>query len=437
MNRRTKVAKYVLPSLLSQCAFFLFTIVDGVFVGHGVGTDALGAVNLTFPYIMIISAVFMLSTIGGVTVTAIRMGRKDMHGANQAFMHSMAATAVFALIFTVIGCCFTSPLATLLGAGETFHYMACDYLFWYCAFAIPSAFNIALMGFGRNDGAPVMVMAATILSTSLNIFLDWLFVFPLKMGMKGAAIATGLSQTVSLLIILAHFLMQKGQLRLGGFVYSGALMRKLLKRGMPEMLSQFATPIATLCMNMMLIRYVGDEGVNAFSILGYIISFAFAVFVGISEGMQPLFGQSYGDKNAEELRYFQQISTIVSIIGSAVVYVFIIMFGRMICVLFGAGAAATELAVAAIPSFGWAFLFIAPTTVISAYLYSTKRTSQSVAINVLRGFVMDPLCILGLTALTAGASVWWAMGVAEVITFCAAMLLMMRSEKNGVDFNRK
>lgn len=87
-SRNITVMKYVLPTILSQCAFFLFTIIDGIFVGHGIGTDALGAVNLAMPFIMIIGATFMLTTIGGVTITAIRIGRKDFEGANNAFMHA-------------------------------------------------------------------------------------------------------------------------------------------------------------------------------------------------------------------------------------------------------------------------------------------------------------------------------------------------------------
>lgn len=121
-----------------------------------------------------------------MTITAIRMGRKDYEGANQSFLHAAAATLVVAAFFTVIGTVFTKPLAILLGASGVYVEMVCDYLFWYTAFTIPSALAATLQGFGRNDGAPVFVMVSTIVSTALNIFLDWLFVFPLKQGLSGA-----------------------------------------------------------------------------------------------------------------------------------------------------------------------------------------------------------------------------------------------------------
>ena len=178
----------------------------------------------------------------------------------------------------------------LLGASGVYVEMVCNYLFWYTAFTIPSALAATLQGFGRNDGAPVFVMVSTIVSTALNIFLDWLFVFPLKQGLAGAVIATGISQTVGMLIVAVHFLMKRGHLHFARFQMDGKLMRKVLKRGFPEMLSQLATPITVFCMNLVIIRFLPEGSVNAYSVISYVVAFAYAVFIGVSEGMQPLFG---------------------------------------------------------------------------------------------------------------------------------------------------
>lgn len=170
--------------------------------------------------------------------------------------------------------------------------------------------------------------------------------------------------------------------------FDAALVGKILTRGLPEMLSQLTTPVTILCMNLTLIKYIGDDGVNAYSIIGYIISFAYAIFMGVSEGMQPLFGRSYGDQNEEDLHYFLRAGVIVSFGGSAVVYGLIIALGGVICAMFGADAPATAITVAAIPRHGWAFLFASMNTILSSYLYSTKRTRESAAVNVLRGFIL-------------------------------------------------
>lgn len=428
------ILKYVLPTILSQCAFFFFTIVDGIFVGNGVGTDALGAVNIAQPLVMIIGAVFMLTTIGGVTITAIRIGSKDYEGANQAFMHAVLSTFIVAAFFTVVGTIFTKPIAVLLGAEGLYVEMVCDYLFWYTAFTIPSALSATLQGFGRNDGAPVFVMVSTIVSTSLNIFLDWLFVFPLRKGIAGAALATGISQVVGLVIILIHFLRKRGHLYFAKLKFDGKLMSKVLKRGLPEMFSQLATPIMIFCMNHVILQFLGNDGINAYSVISYIVSFAFAIFIGVSEGMQPLFGQSYGDKNANDLKYYKRWGMIISVVGSIVVYVPIIFLSDLICNMFGADSNATEIAVKAIPQYCWAFLFVSLNTILSAYLYSTKRTKESVILNILRGIIFTPFCIVTLSFVTKGAIIWYTVGIAEVFTFIMAVIIVNQSERNGVRF---
>ena len=278
-------------------------------------------------------------------------------------------------------------------------------------------------------------MVSAIVSTALNIFLDWLFVFPLKQGLAGAAIATGISQTVGMLIVAVHFLMKRGHLRFAKFKPDGKLMRKVLKRGFPKMLSQLATPIAVFCMNLVIIRFLPEGSDNTYSVISRVVAFAYAVFIGVSEGMQPLFGQSYGDKNADDLCDFKRWGMIFSFIGSAVVSVASMWMDKPICQMFGAGATATELAVSAIPQYCWAFLFASVNTVLSVYLYSTKRTKESVAVNVLRGLIFTPLCVVALSFLTNGALFWFTVGIAEAITFVSAMAITKRSERCGVKFD--
>ena len=183
----------------------------------------------------------------------------------------------------------------LLGIGENLlHELVCDYLFWYSLFAVPSGLMTFLNNYCRNDGSPVLVSVGSTIATVINIFLDWLFVFPLHKGLMGAAIATGISQTCGMLIVSSHFVLRRGQLRVSRFHFSGKLARKLLLRGTPEAIAQFAVPVATLCTNYVLLARLGDMAVNVYSIICYVASFSAAIFIGVSSGLQPLLGQSYG-----------------------------------------------------------------------------------------------------------------------------------------------
>lgn len=189
-----KLRRYIIPSMISNVAFFILTIVDGMFVGNGVGTDALGAVSLSMPYVMIGSAVSVLFTIGGVSVAAIRLGRGDDMGANQVFMHSLTGVISVFAILTFVGTLFSDQVAILLGANETYHDMVSTYVFWYSLFFIPAGLFTCLSNFCRNDGEPQLSSIACVVCMGFNIFGDWLLVFPLQKGIAGAAFATGASQ---------------------------------------------------------------------------------------------------------------------------------------------------------------------------------------------------------------------------------------------------
>lgn len=433
MNKRSKrLIQYVVPTVLASCSSFLYTIVDGIFVGQGVGTEGLGAVNLAMPYVMIITALGMLMTIGGITMTAIHLGSKNEDAANHVFRHSISASAGIGMLLMIFGMVFAEQIAKICGANGTFMEMTAEYIFYYSMFSLPFLMSVCMQGFVRNDGEPGLVSIAVVIASVTNIILDWVLVFPLQMGIKGAAIATGLGQLVSFLILLIHFIKKKGVLSFGRFQPEFKIWGEALTRGLPEMITHFGTPITTLCMNRMLLQTLGDQAVPAFSVMSYIMSFAIGLFIGVSEGMQPLFGQSYGARETEDLKYYFRAGIRVNVITSIVIYILVSLFGRAICALFNSDTMLADIAAGALPRFAWSFVFIAINLMISAYLYSTKRTSQAVIIAVFRCIILNSVCILLLSAVFGGGIVWFTPGIAEVIGFMIAFILWKNSEKEGI-----
>lgn len=434
-SRMKKLLKLVLPSVLSQVCMFLFTIVDGIFVGNGVGATALGAVNIVLPYILILLALYMLVAVGGATVTAIRFGRGDKEGANLAFLHAFAAIFAVSVVLTVVGVCFTRQLGYLLGANEAYIDYVTDYTFWYSVFIIPAGLSILLQFFGRNDGASMLVMVSTAVCSALNIFLDWLFVFPMQMALKGAAIATGISQTVGFLMLLSHFVLKKGDLRIRRFRPDAKLFRKILMRGAPESIAQFASPVSILCLNYVMLRMIGEIAVNAFSVIGYIASFSVAVFYGVSEGAQPLIGNAYGEKNESDLKFYFRVSLLIAFVGSLLLYLLFLIVSPNICRLFGLDAETLAFTVQKLPKYAINFVFMSLNTILSAYLYSTKRTGAAVTLNLLRSFVFTVSVILILPTLFGAELIWYTAAVYEALSLLAALLLVRATEKNGVVFH--
>ncbi|MDO5581350.1 MAG: MATE family efflux transporter [Planctomycetia bacterium] len=429
--RRHNLIKYVVPSVLGSCCFFLYIIVDGVFVGRGVGTDALGAVNLTLPFIMVAFSLITLMTMGGITVVAIRFGRGDIKGANDAFMHSITGTLLITALLGIFGVFFTDELCSLLGTNDTFRQMMKDYIFWYAVFLIPGGIGVMLQGFCRNDNSPILTCISVIAGSAANIFFDWLFIFPMQMGIKGAAIATGVSECLVFAIIISHFLLRKGRLRIRSVPLKYSLFRKIIGRGSPEMIAQFATPITVFCMNSVLIARLGDSAVNAYSIIGYITFFFVAVFFGASEGLQPLFGQSFGAKAKSDLKYYFRAGCLINFLGSILILIIILLAETFICKLFRADPETFQVTLRALPQFIWVFLVLSQNFMISAYLFSTKRTTEAVIMNVCRSLIFNSVLITLLPRVFGNGIIWYTFGISEFLTFLVAFYLLKRSEKKA------
>lgn len=431
-SRSKTIFKNVAPAILSNACVFLFSVVDGIFVGNGAGSQALGAVNIALPFVLIAQALNAMASIGGVTITAIRFGRGDKEGAQNAFMHSFTLNLIVGILITLSGSVFTGAVCGLLGASDSYLSLVKEYVFWYALFAIPNALSLNLQSFCRNDGSPGLVAVTNVVSTALNIFLDLLFVFPMQMGVMGAAIATGISQTVGLLIVLTHYVFKKGNLRISRYKPQGKLFRKIIFRGLPEAIAQFSTPVTTLCMNYTLMSTYGDIGINAFAIISYLSSFTMSVFFGASEGMQPLFGQAYGAKEDDNLKHYYRAGQLISIIGSAICVAVYVIFPHFLCKLFGADSETLDFTAIHMWEYCWGFIVGSINTMLSAYFYSTKRSGQAIALNIIRSLVMNSLIITLLPMIFGSAVVWHAFGIYEILVLIFAFVLKKTSERNGI-----
>lgn len=431
-SRTKTLLTYVIPAILTNMCVFLLTIIEGLFVGNGVGTDALGAINIVLPFVMIAYSLDMLTSMGGVTIAAVRLGRGDKEGANQAFMHAVTANFTIAVVITLLGVVFTEPLSRALGADGVYLPMVKDYMFVWSLFAIPGALSVVFQFFCRNDGSPILVSVASAVSTVVNIFLAWLFVFPFGWGMMGAALAGGISQTVSWLIVLSHFLRKKGDLRLRRFKPNAKLYREIVFRGLPTTISQFSTSVTTICMNHVLIANIGAIAVNSFSIMSYVASLTMSILFGVSDGLQPLFGQTYGAKEEKELKFYMRSGTMIVVIGSAAIVLIEVLFSQPICALFGADADTLAYAVKYMPQYAWGFVVAGVNTLISTYLYSTERINYAIVLNVLLSFVVNILITLGLPAIFGGGIVWYTFGIYEAIILVVGYAMIKHSERNGI-----
>lgn len=187
-------------------------------------------------------------------------------------------------------------------------------------------------------------------------FLDWLFIFPMQKGIVGAAVASGLGQVLTVLILLTHFLRKKGDLRIRAFKISGALIAKVCKRGVPEAVTQLTTPVTALCYNLVLARLVGDIGVSTFSVLSFIYSLANAILSGVAQGLQPLWGQCYGRKDTAEMKWYFRSGLVINLVLSALIYGGLFFFDAPVIRIFNREPELVAAASAALPMFALSFV---------------------------------------------------------------------------------
>lgn len=432
MNTKTKsLFGYILPALGGLFVTYLYNVVDGIFVGQGVGSAALGAVNIGVPFITFVVAVAAMFPMGGATVVAIRMGRGDKNGANHAFMTALSLTVLLSVILMITGMVFSGQIADLSGAEKLsaeMREMSAQYLFYYSAFSIPMLMSTCLSVFIRNDGSPTLAFVGMCTGAAANIFLDWLFIFPFDMGVIGAAVASGLGQVFSVLVLLTHFLRKKGELRITPFKIDFSLIRKICKRGVPEAVTQLTTPVTALCYNLMLASLIGDIGVSTFSVLSFIYSLANAILSGVAQGLQPLWGHCYGKQDTKEMGWYFRSGIIINLVLSILIYIGLFFFDMPVIRIFNKETDLVQTATAALPIFSLSFVPMALNLIFTAFLFSTKRTGAADVIAVSRGIVVKALAIFCIPALFGSNAIWIAPFAAETVTLVLAVILSKTSK---------
>lgn len=432
MNTKTKsLFGYILPALGGLFVTYLYNVVDGIFVGQGVGSAALGAVNIGVPFITFVVAVAAMFPMGGATVAAIRMGRGDKNGANHAFMTALSLTVLLSVILMITGMVFSGQIADLSGAEKLsaeMREMSAQYLFYYSAFSIPMLMSTCLSVFIRNDGSPTLAFVGMCTGAAANIFLDWLFIFPFDMGVIGAAVASGLGQVFSVLVLLTHFLRKKGELRITPFKIDFSLIRKICKRGVPEAVTQLTTPVTALCYNLMLASLIGDIGVSTFSVLSFIYSLANAILSGVAQGLQPLWGHCYGKQDTKEMGWYFRSGIIINLVLSILIYIGLFFFDMPVIRIFNKETDLVQTATAALPIFSLSFVPMALNLIFTAFLFSTKRTGAADVIAVSRGIVVKALAIFCIPALFGSNAIWIAPFAAETVTLVLAVILSKTSK---------
>ena len=327
MNISTLFRKLLIPTVLGMVFSALFVITDGIFVGKGIGSDALAAVNITAPLFMIAAGIGLMFGVGASVVASIHLSQGKRKVASINITQAIAFSALLILILSALCLYFIEPLARLLGSSDRLLPLAVEYMAWYIPFLVfYEVLNIGMFCI-RLDGSPTYAMMCNAVAAILNIILDYIFIFELGWGIMGAAFATSLGTVVGGLMTLIYLLRFSRTLHLCRIKLSiKSLLLTLRNIGYMIKLgsSAFISEASIACMmflgNYVFIRYLGEDGVAAFSIACYFFPIIFMVYNGIIQSAQPIISYNFGAGQFDRVR--QTIRRMIAItFTAAFVYV--------------------------------------------------------------------------------------------------------------------
>lgn len=427
-----RFARYVIPSVTGMLVSSLYVVVDGIFVGRGVGPHGLAAINLIWPYIAVFIAAALMVGVGGAALCAHALGAGQPTEAQGYFAQSLWLILGISVVFSVVGFFLTPTLCRLLGADEAILPYCVDYLRWYMVFGVPYGLSMVFGTFCRNDNDPGLAFVAMIAGSVLNVFLDYLAIYLLHGGMMGAAVASGIGQLCSALMLSYHFWGKRGVLRLSLPRPCRAVMTLVLRTGTPELLQNLCCPVSMVAYNYALMAMVGADGVAAYGIVAYILTILTSLFAGVSQGIQPILSYSCGAGDRVGLRRFFRLGLGLNLGLSAVLCLLLRLLDDQVIGIFTTDA---TLAARAVDAFGLylpSCLFGAVNVVCITYFLSVRQTGFANLLSFARGVVLMLLFILLLPPLLGEAGIWLTITAAEGVTLLLALVCFWRVKKMSV-----
>lgn len=433
MNHKKQFFKFVIPSVVSMLVFNLYTMVDGIYVARFVGEHALSAVNISMPYVNFIFAFSILFSVGTSTVVAIFRGENNMKSANETFTRNTIFLTVCALIITLLALVFQNELALFLGVSEVTLPYVHDYLgvlIWFTFFFIVSYSMEVLV---KTDGFPKLATAAVSVGAVTNIVMDYVLVVHVGMGIRGVAIATGLSQVLTFTVFTIHFLGKRGTIHWCKTTMDLSVYKRIIPIGTADFITELSAGTIIFLFNHAILKHIGDNGVVTYTVITYIYNIVMMTFTGISQGMQPLVSFYRGRREENTCRLFLRYA-LYSTFAMSMLALAICLFMTPALVSIFIDASRAELftyTVHAFRIYSLCYLVLGYNIVCSGYFAAVEKSGYSFAISLLRGFVLIAASIWIMGELFQGEGIWYATLVCESSTLVVSIWCMLHSQKKA------
>ncbi|WP_028865881.1 MATE family efflux transporter [Psychromonas aquimarina] len=420
------------PTLTGMLTMAAYQLADGIIVGYVVGTKALAGISMSFPVLFTAVSLAMLIGIGSSMTAAIKLGEKQSEAANRIFHYSCSLSLLISIILASVLLAFIDTWINLLGASADIQIYLKEYLTFWAIF-LPALFiRFSFSFFINNDKAPHISRNANIISSIVNVLLDLLFVLGFEWGLKGAAVATGLSQALAVIYMGYHFYLGKNSLSFAGYKFKvrDHEQKRILGLGFPLFISEISGALAFAWLNKAVIYQGGSEAGAALATINFTLFFVMKFLVGTAFSAQPVFGFNYGANNHQRVEELLNFSLKFVFMVGALAYLLIYLLSGQIVILFNVvNPEEAALATQALLLFYPATAFMGANLLLGAYFQSLEKVKTAANLGLIRGFVLVAVFLMLLPEFFGLTGVWLAIPLAELLTFLIALPLIFPKKK--------
>lgn len=427
-------SRYTILSVLGTLGVSCYILADTFFVSKGLGTNGLAALNLAIPVYNFIHGTGLMLGMGGATRFSVCKSQGKQEEVNRIYTNTVYLAILFSAAFIVLGLFFSNPLAILLGADASVLKMTDTYLRWLLIFAPAFILNDVLLCFVRNDESPQLSMVAMLIGSFSNIVLDYIFIFPMQMGIFGAVFATGLSPVISIIMMLPHWGKKKNTFHFVKTKMKAYIIKQDLSLGFPSLIAQLSSGIVMIVFNAIILKLEGNTGVAAYGVIANISLVIVAIYTGIAQGIQPLISTFYGVGNDKQTRAVLRYAMLTMFTTSCVIYLLIFIFAQPITAVFNSenNVRLEQLAVIGLKLYFISVAFVGYNIILATFFTSIEKALPAHILSILRGLVLIiPLAFL-LSSLWGMTGVWLTYPITEFFT--ALLGFVIYRHKPPADF---
>ena len=430
-NTLQEFGKYVSQSVLSQLGVSCYILADTYFISKGVGADGLTALTLAIPVFSVMNGCGFMLGIGSGTKYGIMKGTGNEKRGDVLFTSSLCVVTVLAVIFMLIGLLASDPITVLAGANAEVYDMTRTYLQVILLFSPMFMINNLLGAMIRNDGNTSLAMTAMLSGCLFNIVFDYIFVFPMELGLFGAVLATAVAPIISILILLQHFVKKKNQFRLIRVRPELRLVASAAGLGVPSLVTEVSSGLVIAVFNLLILGLAGNVGVAAYGVVANISIVVIAIYNGIAQGVQPLLSREYGRSQEKNVHRFLGWAMMLTAILAMVIYVGIYWNADVIAMIFNSGRDMDlqRIAVEGLKIYFTACPFVGANILLAIYFAATDQAAPAQMISLLRGLiVIIPLAFI--MANVAGLTgVWMTFPLTELVVCVVACGLYKKMKR--------